>query len=199
MSTLSRSFVVRRLSLARLERKLKLERHRKHASELGEKELPVLEPHLNLTGRQSGNLPRQAFPVCSVGMCLASELAHEESSLVMSQAIDWISSLRRNPVPLVWSLPEALHLLLFQRRRPMAPFASSCLTLIVRWTDRGLLVGLMLCIEVQLRSVHRLAQVVRSGLRPRRRAGLVATGNFQLHPWQRTNLLGPGLVSQRVI
>ena len=97
LSTLSRSFVVRRLSLARLERKLQLERHRKHASELGEKELPVLEPHLNLTGRQSGNLPRQTLPMCSVGMCLASELAHEESSLVMSQAIDQISILCRGP------------------------------------------------------------------------------------------------------
>ena len=45
--------------------------------------LPILEPDLYLTRSQTRNLPRKALSMSSIWMCLASELAHQETCLVM--------------------------------------------------------------------------------------------------------------------
>jgi hypothetical protein len=46
---------------------------------------PVLEPDLDLTGAETGNLSGQSFSVSCVWVCLTGEFTHEESSLVVGK------------------------------------------------------------------------------------------------------------------
>ena len=83
---------------------------------------PILEPDLHLTRAESRNLARESLPLGRVRMCLPGKLAHEESSLVVGEALKGVSFMELNACEEDLSLPEAFHLPLVS-----PPFGGSLL------------------------------------------------------------------------
>jgi hypothetical protein len=55
--------------------------------------LPVLEPNLDLSGAQSGDLSRKPLSVCCVWVRLLRKLAHQKPSLLVRESTQGIISL----------------------------------------------------------------------------------------------------------